>query len=127
MTNQRTSQSGFSAVELLITLFIGVAFMATCYQLYSIINNNGGAVRAQARASSVAYQYLQEYRTKATGPCSVQTASPSVPANAGLSSASVDARITCPYGTSSTISHVAIIVRYDNPQKEVTHATFVSK
>lgn len=127
MIEQQNTQAGFSAVELLITLFIGVAFMATCYQLYAIVNNNGGDVRAQARASSVAYRYLQEYRSKATGPCTILTQYPAVPENTGLGNANITAKIECPYGTSSTVSRVEVSVRYGDPQEEVTHATYVSK
>lgn len=123
-------QSGFSAVELLITLFIAVAFIATGYQLYSIIINDGGDVRARARASNIAYDNLRRYTPQATDPCSVftPTPAPSIPANSGLSNASITVTVTCPYGstTGMNLTKVQVRVQYGSPQKEVVHAIFVN-
>lgn len=121
-------QKGFSAVELLITLFIAAAFLGAAYQLYAVVINNGGEVRMRAKADNIAYQYLRNYSLQATSPCSgvVPTPPPSIPPASNLPNATISASITCPYGTNSNTSKIEVIINYGTPQKEVTHAVFVS-
>ena len=125
-----TSQAGFTAVELLITLFIAAAFIGTAYQLYTIIVKNGADSRNQAIASNIAYDNLRRYSANATSPCSVVTPSPtpSIPSGTSLVSASITVTYSCPYGTSSTVTKVVVAVKYGSstPQQEVDHAIFVS-
>jgi prepilin-type N-terminal cleavage/methylation domain-containing protein len=120
-------QSGFSAVELLITLFIAAAFIATSYQLYSIIIKDGGEARQQAKASNIAYDNLRRYAPQATSPCSVftPTPTPTIPTGS-LPSATITVSITCPYGTSVSVTKVQVSVTYGTPQKEVVHAIYVT-
>lgn len=121
------SQTGFSAVELLITLFIAVAFIGTGYQLYSIIINDGGAARMRARASNIAYDNLRRYTPQATNPCSVftPTPTPTIPANT-LANATITVTVSCPYTTAVSVTKVQVSVRYGSPQQEVVHALFVT-
>jgi len=124
-------QAGFSAVELLITLFIGVAFVATSYQLYSIINKGGGEVRDQSKASNIAYQNIQRASAAATNPCAASSSAGVLPANSGLANAAVTVTVTCPYGTtipgvSTTVSKISVTVTYGSSQG-VTHAVYVAK
>ncbi len=125
---QRRQQEGFSAVELLITLFIAAAFIATGYQLFSVIIKNGGDSRTRAKASNIAYDNLRRYSTQATSPCSTFTPSPtpSIPAGSGLSAASITVTISCPYGTSASVTKVLVSVKYGSPQQEVIHAIYAS-
>ena len=122
------NDSGFSAVELLITLFIAVAFIGTGYQLYSIIINDGGAARTRAKASNIAYDNLRRYAPQATNPCSVFTPTPTatIPAGSGLSNASITVVPTCPYTTAITITKLQVTVRYGAPQQEVVHAMYIT-
>lgn len=125
---KRTTEQGFSAVELLITLFIAVAFIATGYQLYSIIIKDGGEARARARASNIAYDNLRRYTPKATNPCTVfpPSPTPSIPSGSGLSNASITVTYSCPYGPTVATSKVTVSVKYGSPQQEVVHATYVT-
>lgn len=120
--------SGFSAVELLITLFIAAAFVATGYQLYSVVITDGGTALQQAQATNIAYDYLRRFSTEATNPCSVVTPSPTptIPSTATLTSASVTASITCPYGTSTNLSLITVTVNYGIPQQQVVHEVLVN-
>lgn len=122
-------EAGFSAVELLITLFIAAVFVAGGYQLYSVVIQNGGEARARAKASNIAYENLRKYSPQATSPCSVVTPSPapSMPANSGLSNTILSVTFSCPYGTSSAVTKVSVSLRYNTPQQEVVHAIFVTK
>lgn len=55
-------QSGFSAVELLITLFIAAMFIVAGYQLYSFSFARSIEAGQDARASDLAYDLLQAYK-----------------------------------------------------------------
>lgn len=124
----KDNSAGFSAVELLITLFIAAAFVATGYQLYSIIIQNNENAREQAQASNIAYNALRQYAPQATNPCSVVTPSPTpaIPSGSNLPSPSITVSLSCPYGTTINMTKVTVTVNYGNPQVGVTHALFVS-
>lgn len=123
---KHASQSGFSAIELLISLFIAVGFIGAGYQLYAVILKDGSDAKLRARANDIAYEKLRDYSTQATNPCTVVTLSPTLPNPSGLPSAEIYASISCPYAPASDpISKVSVTVKYDTPQKEVTHASFV--
>lgn len=121
-------QHGFSAVELLITLFVGVAFIGTGYQLYSIIISNSGDARFRSKASNIAYDYLRRYSAQATNPCTTVTPNPTptIPSDSGLSSAAVTVAITCPFGGLAATSKVQVTITYGSPQQEVAHAIYVT-
>ena len=121
-------QSGFSAVELLITLFIAAAFIGTGYQLFSVVTQNGESARQKAKASNIAYDNLRRYSPQATNPCTAVTPSPtpSIPSDSSLPNASISVSITCPYGTSIGLTKVTATVTYGNPQESVVHVLFVN-
>lgn len=133
MKKLQVNEAGFSAVELLITLFIAAAFLLTGYQLYGIIIEDGGNARVQAKASNIAYDNLRKYTPFASNPCATYTPSPqpSVPAGSGLPSpSSIQVNITCPSGLGTTsVSKVQVVVKYGtaSPQEEVVHAVFVTE
>lgn len=121
-------ESGFSAVELLITLFVLAAFLVAGVQLYNVVINDGAASRAEARASNIAYGYLRQYSTSAENPCVASTVLNNEPIEVqGLIDVSVTVAVSCPYGTSSDISKVQARVTYNNPSQTVVHATFVNE
>lgn len=126
MTN--ASQAGFSAVELLITLLIGVAFIGAGYQLYGVAVKDGRDARQRAQASSIAYSQLRTTAASVTTPCTTSSSVISVPANSGLTNTTMTAAIGCPYGTTSSVSSVTITLLYgtDNPQKQVSHAIYAT-
>jgi Tfp pilus assembly protein PilE len=123
------SQSGFSAVELLITLFIAVAFIATGYQLYTIVIKDGGESRARAKASNIAYDNLRKYSSLVTNPCTATSSpspTPTIPAGSGLTATTLTVTFSCPYGTSSAVTEVKVQLLYGSPQQEVAHAMYVT-
>lgn len=132
-----SSQEGFSAVELLITLFVAVAFIATGYQLYSTIVKDGGEARFRARASNLAYENLRR-ASDTTPTCSATTpvvSHPPVPSDSGLDAPVIKQTISAPQGCSGStwqdrVMKVEITVEYgpsSSTKQEVTHAVYVSK
>lgn len=111
----RHSEQGFSAVELLITLFVAAAFLATGYQLYYTLIETTGQSRLRAIANNIAYDKLRFYSSQATNPCTSKTNStlaPTIPANSGLGSPTITVTITCPYGTTRSVSRVYVQIGY---------------
>ncbi len=130
---KQQSTAGFTVVELLVTLFIAAAFLMSGYQLYDVIMKDGGDARATARASNVAYDYLQRYKPNATNPCTAltpvtnQTLTDDIIANA-----TVSVTISCPYSTPTipttttpSISKVLVTIKYNTPQQTLNIATYV--
>jgi Tfp pilus assembly protein PilV len=119
-------QSGFTTIEILVTLFVAAIFLIAGYQLYGVIIKNGGQVNMQARAVNTTYDYLQRYKPFATNPCTAQTPLTNSPIPVtNLSNVTITVAISCPYGTTSSISKVLVTLNYSNPQQVVSEGTFV--
>jgi hypothetical protein len=119
-------ESGLTAVELLITLFVAAAFLVAGFQLYNVIIKDGGKTRGESRASNVAYDYLRRYSGSATNPCSASTPLNNAPIEvAGISAVTVSVSITCPYTAVTNVSKINVTVQYNTPQETVKYGTYV--
>lgn len=120
-------QSGFSTIELLITLIIAVGFFVSGYQLYNMIIKDGGETRLQARASNIAYDYLQRYKPDGTSACAVSTPMNNQAVSfTDLADVYITVNITCPSGATVNVAKVQVTVKYGNPQEMITTATYVT-
>lgn len=122
------SEQGFSAIELLITLFVAATFLATGYQLYVVVIESGGQARMRAIASNIAYDKLRFHAAQATDPCTAvtPTPTPTIPSGSGLGSgATISVTITCPFGSTHT-SRITATVNYGSPQQGVSHVIYTS-
>lgn len=129
------SQQGFSAVELLITLFIAAIFVISGYQLYTIAFKNSTEANQQAQAANLGYEYLRKNTTGSDTTCSaaaeadITPQSPPAPAAfsyPGLSQPKIYKKVDCPFGTTLNIAKITIRVTYatGSGTKEVSHATY---
>lgn len=117
---------GFTAVELLITLFVAAIFLAAGVQMYNLVIRDGGDTRAEAKASSVAYEYLRKYSETISRECSAQEVLPfSNIEVVDLVEVSVRVVISCPKSNVESLSKLDVTVRHDNPQKTVSYSTYV--
>ncbi len=124
--NKQSKSDGFTVVELLVTLFIAAAFLMSGYQLYDVIMKDGGDARATARASNIAYDYLQRYKPNATNPCTALTPiTDQVITDDIIANATVSVVISCPYSATTTLSKVLVTVKYNTPQQTLNIATYV--
>lgn len=118
---------GFTIVELLITMFVAVAFLLAGYQLYSLMIKDSGETTMQTKASNQAYEYLQQYKSMATNPCTSQTPATDQSIEIdGLYNVKYSISISCPYGTGSSLSKVEINLKYGDklPQQTIKNATY---
>lgn len=120
MTSQRQSEAGFSAVELLISLFIAAVFIATSFQLFSVVTQDGHEARLRAKASSIASENIQMYKDDAPIPCTGTStaATLSIPTSE-LPSASGNVVYSCPYGSGAETTRVTVNIQYGNPSTTI--------
>ncbi|MDB5167197.1 MAG: hypothetical protein JWN26_342 [Candidatus Saccharibacteria bacterium] len=124
----KNRQSGFTAVELLITLFVAAAFLVAGYQLYTVVIKDGANTRAQSRASNVAYDYMRRYSPTVASPCAASTPLVNAPISvSNLSAVLVNVTLTCPYATVTSITKVTVTITYNNPQQTMIYSTYVKK
>lgn len=123
----RNRQSGFTAIELLITLFVAAGFLIAGYQLFNVIIKDGGQARAESRAGNIAYDYIRRYSSYATDPCVAQAPlnNSSVTID-GLSNVKITVTITCPEYSTTNISKIEVTVTYNTPQQTVQYGTLIT-
>lgn len=136
MINRRGSNDmGFSAVEVLVSLFIAVAFLLVGYQLYAAVATSSVEARQRAKASSIAYDQMRRIADTTPSTCSStpssQTISPSSVDISGLSNVSITAWTSAPHGCPyvGNVLRVKVTVSYRSisSQKEVSHVIYASK
>ncbi len=122
------TQAGFSAVELLITLFVAAVFLAASHQMYNAIIQDSGEVRQRTRASNIAYEYLHKKIADAPALCTASTPVNNVPVTAdGLTNVVVTVTYSCPQAGLSNLVKVQSTVRYGVDSQEVVHAMYASR
>jgi Tfp pilus assembly protein PilV len=129
---------GFTAVELLIAIIVGVTMVSAAYQLYSVGLSTSGDAQRRTKASNVAYDLLrQQQAATSSGLCSASTVTPAIPADSGLTNATASIAITCPYNemqadgvTVKRVSPVRLLtatISYDSPNtKTVVRAIAIT-
>ena len=128
----RSSEAGFTAVEILISIIIAALLVGGAYQVYGIVLGTTAEARERSVASNYAYEALQtglavlpNTPCSATSELTVPNAWATIPTNIKVTSRTY--RVTCPYGTLNNVSSVRVTVRYGSPEKEVVHATYTKE
>ena len=110
------SLTGFTTVELLVTLFVAAMFLAAGYMFYNAILLRSSEARWQSQADNIAYDYLRRYEALASVPCVANT-----PVNqealtgdaaSGLANPRVTVQVTCPISSLNRISKITVTVNY---------------
>lgn len=111
------NQQGFTAVELLVALVVGVLLLLSAYQLHSSVIHSATDAQSLSQASNVAYDILRQTQTTpsmVTSPCTTHTSTPAIPTYANLTSATVKVAVTCPYTGSTDLSLVTVTINYSS-------------
>ena len=110
---------GFTAVELLVAMVIGVLLLGSAYQLYTAVVRDSGAAQQRAVANTYAYTLLRQTQknSNAIRPlCVASSSTPAIPASVGISSQSTaTVAVDCPFGTSSAMSRITVTITYFTP------------
>lgn len=129
----QNKQSGFTAVELLITLFVAAIFLSAGYILYNVVVTRSSEARHQIEADSIATDYLQRYRSLVTDTCVASTPLNGVAVTgndaASLASPTVTVTISCPIPALTSISKVTVRVDYKEggSNESVQHAAYATR
>lgn len=119
---------GFTAVELLITLFVAATFLIAGYQLFNVVIVDGGDTRAESRATNVAYDFMRRYEDSAPNPCTTISPVASEATTAeGLQDVRATVTFSCVEGAPSTLSKMQVTIAYGTPVQEVEVSTFVDR
>jgi len=117
-------QSGFSAVELLVTLLIGFMFIMMGYQLYTVSIQGSGDAREQSKLSNLAYEKIRTLQaTTGALPCPSSTTNSTIDGN----KATMVTAITCPSTTLTNLRLIVVSVTANSSQRKVSHAIYVSR
>lgn len=128
MIKHYQNQAGFTAVEVLVTLFIGVVLLGGGYQAYGAVISNTERGRTHSIASNIAYEALRREADNTNTPCS-----PVAERNLTWHSTynttlpeprSVRGSVSCPYGNGNSISLISVRVTYGQDSESVTHAIY---
>ena len=128
----RMPSRGFSAVELLVTLFIAFLFLSIGYTLFGTIVTMSSQNRHRAQADNIALEYLRRYESTVASTCAVATPVNGVnvtgAAASDLPGAKVTVGITCPNSTLASVSLVKVTITYQEggSQRNVYHEVYAS-
>jgi type II secretory pathway pseudopilin PulG len=125
--NQR--RQGFTAVELLVSIIVGVVFFITVGQLYSVVINDAADSRNRANASSLAYtQARTVYKQQANTSCSASSASITLTSTGLPGTVTRTTVVDCPFNIAgnypTTVSRITVTITYGNPQETVRHVLY---
>lgn len=127
--------NGFTAVELLITLFVASIFLFTGYQLYAQVIRDGQEAANLSEMSNVTYERLLSEAASASqlvsGACTTEPAPTTSQSNVpGIGTVTYTTTITCPRGTAAAADLFLIKVRaaytHNGSQQVLEHATYVT-
>jgi hypothetical protein len=121
-------QSGFSTVELMVSLFVAALFILSGSQLYSVVTNRVAESREMSEASSIGYEVLRKEGSVypvGVPTCPGGTTSTIARTSATLNSLSVSLH-QCLVSSEVSLVRSTVTVSYSNPAKKVVHATYIA-
>ncbi len=132
MITKHTARQGFTAVELIIALVVGVLLLGSAYQLYTSVVTAAGDSQRQAQASNAAYLLMRKYQADgnyAQDPCYQRLTPVSIdmPSDFTLPGATATLTVVCPADQAEAdISKISVTVSYNNTnsRESVTRAIF---
>lgn len=131
-------QKGFTAVELLITLFIAAIFLFAGYQLYTQVTKDGADADKTARISNIAYERLRKAASTVTansvGGCAAsdEGSTNETPTISGFNNVTLTITIDCPFSTTpgslTDIFLVSVNASYNDgvSTKAMKHAVYAN-
>lgn len=119
-------QRGFTIVELMVTLFVGALLILSGCQLYITVVDRTAEARRMSEASNIGYGVLRKEGTykKLDADCSHPEVT-NITRTASLQNLGIKMYRCRPNMKVNSIK-VTVVVKYDVPEREVIHATYVS-
>lgn len=120
---------GFSAVELLVAILVGVVFFISIGQMYSVVINDAAKARNKATASALAYTQARiTSNSQMSGACTASSASITLTSSGLPGNVTQSTVVDCPYASFTnypkTISRTTVTITYGSPQETVKHVLY---
>lgn len=122
----KSTESGFTAIELLITLIIASMFLFAGYQLYTQVQRDGADANRAASVSGLTVNRLQSTARTLSGTCASTLETQATVNEPGVGSVLYKQKIDCPNPTGTpNLKLIRITAEYQsNPTRSVTHAIY---
>jgi len=130
-----TKQSGFTVVELLVTIVVAALFVGVFYNMFVILVGVNSNARNISQASNLAYSNMRRYPTAASTGLTCSASSTNLVNTTGIDSdypdlGSVTETVTAsyPYGCSAVYGVIKLVsvVTYGTSVSKVSYATYVN-
>lgn len=115
-------ESGFTAVELLVTMIIGAMFLFAGYQLYSQVSRDGVSANKAAILSNKVTEKMRTHAANQSLTCT-STVAPQTVTEPSIGSVTYTTTISCPNPNLPNLRLIRVKATYDT-NKEVNHATY---
>lgn len=122
---------GFTAIELLVTLFVAALALATGYQLYAAVINQDSKTRLEAEVGLLAHSEIKKHNSSATTPCTPKTIMSNT--SVVITQSSVDAiagkmtvLLDCPNISLPNLTRITVTIAYGSPERSVKHASYIT-
>lgn len=124
----RGKQSGFTIIELLVTLIVAALFVIAGYQLYTVVLHTDGQTRAQTIAQNTAQDYLERYRASVPSPCAASTPLTNSPITVtGLVNVQISVNVSCPKSSSGSLANLSkidVTLSYNRPTTTLSYSAW---
>ncbi len=120
-------QQGFSAVELLITLFVASLFIIMAYQLYGVAIQSNGEANELVRANNIGYEKIRNLQLYGPGAPTCPPSTPTTTESVDSNKATMTTTISCPSSTITNLRLIVVTVKYNASQQEASHAIYVTQ
>ena len=133
--NARKNQ-GFTTVELVITIIVGVMFLITTSQIYTVVIADSANTRNKANASAIAYSTARIVLATIGTTCNSGNLTfgsgptPAAPSLASLPApTSITAVVNCPfasavYSNNSAVSRLTVTITYGPNAQKARHVLY---
>lgn len=130
-----TQQSGFTVVELLVTIIVAALFVGIFYNMFVILVGVNASARNISQSSDLAYSNMRRYPTAASTALSCSGSSTNLLNVTGVDSSypelgTITETVTAsyPYGCTAVYDVIKLVsvVTYGSNSKKVSYATYVN-
>lgn len=119
---------GFTAVELLITIIVGMIFIGAVSQVYTVVINDAAATRYKATARSLAYTQARVTVASLGATCTASNATITLSSTGLPAPVSQTTNVACPYvGVSYStlqVARVTVTVSYGGAGESAKHVLY---
>lgn len=123
MIISRGDESGFSAVELLVTLLIAAVFLFAGYQMYTQVTRDGSDSSRSAILSNILSERLRASAAAQPVTCVASGPATQTQTVTGVGSVTYSTTVSCPSAVLTSMKFIRVDATYST-NKKVSHAIY---